>query len=145
MSAGKALYMKNVPGSEIAAMLGVSETTVSNWVTKSNWREERIKNATGQKTMQERLFKLIEYQLEVMDHAVDNNRAGGNLTSLDKGQIYTLRQMLISLNYEADFSTTLNIIRQYVEHINRQNPDLAKILVPHTNEYVQLLKEKMTA
>ncbi len=145
MNAGKALYMKGIPGTEIAGILDVSATTVSNWVTKGGWRDERVRVATQQRSMQERLNKLIDYQLEVMDSFVDDRRSEGKLVSIDKGQIYTLRQMFISLNFEPDFATTVNIVRQFVEHINRQSPDLAKALIPFTNDFIADRKEVLAA
>ncbi|WP_080058300.1 terminase gpP N-terminus-related DNA-binding protein [Spirosoma aerolatum] len=143
MQAGKALYMRNIPNMEIASILDVSETTVSNWAVKNGWREERLKTSTLKKTIEDRLYKLIDYQLEVMDNFVNVQRQGNSLASLDKGQLYSLRLMLLSIsNDQNDFGTIVSIIRQFVEYLSNSSPALAKQVIDISHEFVRTKREQ---
>lgn len=143
MQAGKALYMRNIPNVEIARILDVSETTVSNWVAKNNWREERLRSNAFMKTIQDRINKVVDYQLELMDRFIDAERLNQSYKSFDKGDLYGLRQMLLSLNGEDDFGTIVSIIRQFMEFLGNQSPALAKQVIDLSHEFVRLKREQL--
>ena len=144
MSAGRAMYMLNVSNVEIARTLDVSETTVSNWVTKGGWREERALAAAQKRNVQDRMMKLIEYQLEALDQQVDKNRVDSSdeLPLLSTGHVDGLAKLFAQIKgKELTFATLVTVIRELLEHLNQKSPDLAKALVPHSNEFLLIKKE----
>lgn len=202
MGAGKALYMQNIPNNEIARALDVSETTVSNWVTKGNWRDERSEVASKKKARMDMLGDLIDYQLEALhqrmhrsrEHAAfvaqnelvvnaarslylidrdlediadtleidvdevedwvkkrgwDQRKADGErgvLLPLDKGEIDALAKMFAQVKgKELTFDIMVNLVREVVEFLNQKAPDLAKAVIPYTNDFLLAKKEVLTA
>ncbi|GAB2586543.1 hypothetical protein [Spirosoma areae] len=146
MGAGKALYMLNVPNVEIARTLDVSETTVSNWVTKGGWREERAAGMALKKNIQDSLLGLIDYQLEALNKIKDDNRRSGDLKLIDKGDVDALAKMFATIKgKELSFAMLATVIRELIEFLSQRSPDLAKMLVPYTNDFLLAKKEVLTA
>ncbi len=145
--AGKALYMQNVPNVEIARILDVSETTVSNWVTKGGWREERATGLALKKTIQDNLLALIDYQLEALNQIAEENRSsGGKMKLLDKADIDALSKMFATIKgKELTFANLITVVRELIEFLNQKSPDLAKALVPYTNDFLLAKKEVLAA
>ncbi|GAB3734956.1 hypothetical protein [Spirosoma lituiforme] len=199
MATGKVMYMLNVPNVEIARTLDVSETTVSNWVTKGNWREERSDQTSRKKARMDMLGDLIDYQLEALHQFMSRGRemasvvaeqerivkAGealymidcpvediadvlqeeeaevekwiksrgwqekratqhmnGRLMPLDKGEVDALAKMFAQVKgKELTFDNLVNLIRELLEFLNQKSPDLAKALVPYTNDFLFAKKE----
>ena len=142
MGAGKALFMLNVPNVDIARTLDVSDTTVSNWVTKGGWREERASGMALKKNIQDSLLGLIDYQLEALNKIKDENRESGNLKLIDKGDVDALAKMFSTIKgKELTFATLVTVIRELIEFLNQKSPDLAKAIVPYTNEFLLTKKE----
>ncbi|MFC5408015.1 DUF1804 family protein [Larkinella bovis] len=143
---GKELYMLGKPAQEIARMLDVSTTTVSNWTTKEGWREERASKLSQKKTIQDSLLFLIDYQLEALSEKVRKNREEmDELPLLDKGEIDALSKMFAVIKgKELQWSNVVDVIREFGEAVNRKDPDFAKALVPFMDDFLLFKRESMT-
>ena len=137
MGAGKALYMASVPNIDIARTLDVSENTVSNWVVKGGWRQERAVGLAQRKNSQDIILGLIDYQLEALKEITDQQRAAGTLKLIDKGEVDALAKLFATVKgKELTFAGLVTVIRELIEFLNAHNPDLAKTLVPFTNDFL---------
>lgn len=58
-AAAKQLYMSGKSQKDIAKLVNVQEKTVSNWVTKYGWKQEREARFIGRRTQEENLRTLI--------------------------------------------------------------------------------------
>lgn len=144
MQAGKALFMLSVPGADIARTLDVSETTVSNWVKKGGWRDERASGLAQRKNSQDIILGLIYYQLEALKEITETNRNAGTLKLIDKGEVDALAKLFATVKgKELSFANLVTVIRELIEFLNRHNPDLAKALVPYTNDFLLIKKESL--
>lgn len=142
MNAGRALYMMGIPSGEIARLLDVSDTTVSNWTTKGNWREERAAGMAVRKNIQDSLLSLIDYQLEALREITEQNRASGTLKLIDKGEVDALAKLFATIKgKELTFAGLVSVIRELLEYLNQKSPDLAKALIPFTNDFLLTKKE----
>ena len=201
MGAGKVLYMLNVPNVEIARTLDVSDTTVSNWVSKGGWREERADAASRKKARMDMLGDLIDYQLEALHQRMTRSRdmallvahqeeviftaralfmldiaedeitdvlsldndelegwiklrgwrsardnkemhQRGILQPLDKGEVDALTKLFSQVKgKELTFDSLVNLIRELIEFLNQKTPDMAKAMVPYTNDFLLSKKE----
>ncbi len=144
MGAGKVLYMINTPNNEIARLLDVSETTVSNWVTKGGWREERAAGLAMKRTMSDNVLFLIDYQMEALKELTEQYRAAGKLKLLDKGEIDALSKLFAAIKgKELTFANVVTFTRELVEFLNQKNPDIAKVVIPYTSDFLLAKKEVM--
>lgn len=144
MAAGKAMYMLSVANVEIARTLDVSETTVSNWVTKGGWREERAAGLSQKKNIQDTLLFLIDYQLEALRQQVDRNKSTdpGKLALLGNAEVDGLAKLFAQIKgKELTFANLVTVIRELIEFLNQKSPDLAKALIPHTNDFLHAKRE----
>jgi uncharacterized protein YjcR len=188
-----------VPNNEIARTLDVSETTVSNWVTKGGWRDERADANNKKKARVDMMGDLVDYQLESMHQRMHRNRRmakqyaleerviltarsmymidvdqktiidvlgiseeefkkwakegfwierrenidnEGVLQSIDKGEVDALTKMFSQMKgKELTFDMIVNQLRDILDFLNQKNPDLAKAVVPFTNDYLAAKKE----
>ncbi len=145
MGAGKALFMLNVPNVEIARTLDVSETTVSNWVTKGGWRDERASGMAIKKTIQDNVLFLIDYQLEALRQLTEEYRSAGKLKLIDKGEVDGLSKLFATVKgKELSWANVVTVIRELLEYLASKDPDLAKALVPHTDDFLNTKRETMT-
>lgn len=146
MGAGKALFMQNISNVEIARTLDVSETTVSNWVTKGGWREERANGLALKKTIQDTLLTLIDYQLEALSQITEENRTAGKLKLLDKAEIDALSKMFAAIKgKEQTWANVVSTIREFSSFINEKDNDLAKALIPYADDFLMTKRDVMTA
>lgn len=108
-SAGKALYMVSVPNNEIARTLGVSETTVSNWVTKGNWRDERADANNKKKARVEQVGDVVDYMFEVLHQQIRHNRERAKQYAAGERVRATARAMFMVDVSQKEILQTLNI------------------------------------
>lgn len=134
---GKALFMAGISNQEIATTLGVSDTTVSNWVVKGEWREERASGMAQKETIERGILNLIDYQLEALNKQVKTNRDVDDVRPLDKGEVDALGKLFATVKgKELTFAQVVGVVREIVQHLTKHAPDLAKAIVPHTNDYL---------
>ncbi|MGA0556539.1 terminase gpP N-terminus-related DNA-binding protein [Larkinella sp. VNQ87] len=144
---GKELYMMGLQSQDIARILGVSATTVSTWTSKEGWREERAAKLSQKRTIQDRILDLIDYQLEALNERVLGYRTANpdELPLLDKGEIDALSKMFAVIKgRELQWATVVDIVREFAEHVHRKDADLAKALVPYSDDFLQLKRDLMT-
>ncbi|MEZ0611939.1 helix-turn-helix domain-containing protein [Fibrella sp. WM1] len=135
--AGKLLYMLDVSGQKIASTLGVSETTVSNWVKRNGWREERAEGRALKQSLENGLLEVIEYAVDVLREHVKTNRSAGTFQPLDKGQVDALSKMYAQIKgKDMAYAAVVNLVKEIIQFVAAQNPDLARELVPYTNEFL---------
>ena len=65
--AAKIMFLEGVPQGEIAQVLGVSPNTVSKWKQKNRWEEARSSRALYQETAVEKVWKLVNWNLSVLE------------------------------------------------------------------------------
>ena len=148
MQAGKALFMQGIANIEIARTLGVSENTVSSWVKKGNWREERANGHAIKKTIQDSILTLIDYQLEALLQATEVNRSNNpdKLKLLDKAEIDALSKMFATIKgKEQTWANVVTTIREYTAYVNEKDNDLAKAMIPFADDFLMTKRDIMTA
>ncbi|WP_158600310.1 hypothetical protein [Fibrisoma montanum] len=147
---GKELFMIKIPANEIARILDVSATTVSNWTTAEGWHEERAGAISRKRNRMDLMGDLIDYQLEAMHQRVKANRQAitddpeAALVLIDKGEVDALAKMFATIKgKELSWANIVGIVRELVEFINAKSPDLAKAIVPYSDDYLVTKREVM--
>lgn len=143
----KDLYLKEISQKEIARILRVTEVTVSAWATKNDWKVQRAELLSRQDSRVKILANLIDYQLEAMQATIDDNRQqfefeNKKLKPIDKGEIDALVKLFSAVKgSELSWSKTVDVTRELMIFLNERSPDLAKALVPYSDDFILTKRE----
>src|SRR5687768_1773122 len=92
-SAAQELYNAGWDQKNIASILELSEQTISAWKAKHRWEEKRATKNMAREVAEDRVWRLINFQLKVLDLHVDDledklsKKEIDKLTPLDKGDV----------------------------------------------------------
>ena len=134
----KQLYMTGKNQKDIANLVQVQEKTVSDWVRKYGWKQEREARFIGKRTQEENLRKLIGQMAEKairveseMETARQNNNTDEFLslqTELnritDAASKWNKQLEAISKENKVSLITYLHIMDEIFEALRNHNPKL---------------------
>lgn len=142
------LFFRDYSQKRIAEILGVAESTVSDWVTKFGWGEKRASRSSVKKSSEDRILKLIDYQLLAMEQRAEIHLAtlegDGEfaLPSLDKGQIDSLSKLFSGIKgKELTFAKKVEVITEFFDLVQSKDLDLGKQLVPLVDAYFAQIRD----
>jgi transposase len=144
--AGRILYNQGISQKDIAQMLSVQPKTVNLWVKGEGWDKQRSASSLAKETSEERVWKLISYQLrvvekitELQEDSLDQNLTVGELKKLliERGDIDALQKLFTTIKgKELEWGQVVKIVRELIEYVEGENLNLAKQLTPLANEFV---------
>ena len=138
----KELFFSGFSQKKISEILETSEQTISRWVKKYGWDQERIKLATSKESIELRIFKLIEYQLWVLEVKAEDAMAHDRPTAIDKGEIDALSKLFASIKAkEISFAQKVKLIADFTEFINTEDPEIAKRIIKLSEQFIYKLKD----
>lgn len=121
----------------ISELLGIAEPTMSKWVNKEGWAEERAEAASFRKSITNRILKRVDYNLRVLENTQDPQAMKpddkgvidglSKLFSGIKGKEMTIQQQLICLTnflefaQASEFDATKRLIALVQPYLERQH------------------------
>lgn len=140
--AAKELFFSGFSQKKISEVLEVSEQTISRWAKKFAWDQERTKLASSKESIELRIFKLIEYQLWVLEQKAELAMHNGTPTPIDKGEIDALSKLFASIKAkEISFGQKVQLISDFTEFINTEDPEIAKRIIKLSEQFIFKLKD----
>jgi len=139
--AAKELYFQEFTQKRIADLIEVAEQTISRWAKKGNWAEERAERMNSKESIQNRVLKLIDYQLWCIEKKVTQAMEEGTPTPIDKGEIDALSKLFAGVKEkEIGFVQSVKLITKFTDYINTQDPKVAKGILKYADEFIYKLK-----
>lgn len=152
--AARTLFFDGWPQKRISEALKVSEKTISSWKQKEGWEAKRAKHHLMHETSAEKLMELINYQLEVLNRIREQQEEqlkSGNLSVkelggllIPKGDIDALQKMFVAVkSKQQSWATYVSVIREFAEHLQATDLDLAKAMIDAADEFLLNKKKEL--
>jgi len=149
-SAAQDLYNAGWEQNRIAIILELSEQTISNWKTKYSWEEKRATKNMSREVAEERVWKLINFQLKVLDLQVDDQEEKlkkkeiTDLKPLDKGDVDALQKLWTTVKTkQLDWTVVVTNIKDLVAFIAERDNELAKALLNHSDDFLNYKRKNL--
>jgi uncharacterized protein YjcR len=150
-SAAQELFNAGYDQKRIAAVLDISEQTISAWKNKHNWEEKRAKKNMAADVAEDTIWELINYQLKAMKQRKDmyeelasKNKEAKELPLLDKGDVDALQKLWTTVkNKQLDWSVIVNNIKDFVAYISEKDLELAKKILTHSDDYLNFKRKNL--
>jgi predicted transcriptional regulator len=138
--AAKVLYMEGYAQTDIARILGISNNTVSAWVTDSNWKGQRVSRQLLEDNSVQRVLELIDYQTQRLIMVKNNwiNEDPNTVKLIEKGDIDALLKLFTAIKRESTkFSAYASVLKELLEYLQLIDLELAKQLAIHGDAFLQ--------
>ena len=145
-SAAQELYNAGWDQKRIAAILELSEQTISGWKQKHNWEEKRARKNMAADVAEDVIWELINYQLKALKQRKDQyeDENSKDLPMLDKGDVDALQKLWTTVkNKQLDWSVIVNNIKDFVAYISERDLDLAKKILTHSDDYLNFKRKNL--
>jgi hypothetical protein len=135
-NAARTLYMTGAfTLLELAAMFGVSETSMGKWKQEGEWERKRIEFNLNSQTSAANIRNIVLHTSTVLAKRAEDLAAEGKV--IDKGELDGLYKMFISVRHdEISLDQFVKICTQILKYIEIQNLSLAKQVAPIVNELI---------
>ncbi|MEO8589417.1 MAG: phage terminase small subunit-related protein [Flavobacteriales bacterium] len=131
------LYVRNsMQGQEIAALLDVSEKTISKWKIADNWDRQRAAMVTTKPQELQRMYA----QLSELNTAIEQRDPGKRYAnSLEADVINKLASAIKKLEDETGLSATVNAFIAFIDWLRKKDLDKAKEFGELADHYIKHL------
>jgi len=128
------LYTKeHISQKEIAERVGVSQQTMSRWVTKFKWDELKVSITI---TREEQLKNLYR-QLSEMNKAISEREGNKYPTAAEADTITKLASAIDKLESETGLNEILSTFKGFLNWLRKFNLEEAQRLVPLFDDFVK--------
>jgi len=128
------LYTKeHISQKEIAERVGVSQQTLSRWVTKFKWDELKVSITI---TREEQLKNLYR-QLSEMNKAISEREGNKYPTAAEADTITKLASAIDKLESETGLNEILSTFKEFLNWLRKFNLEEAQRLVPLFDDFVK--------
>lgn len=138
---------------EAARILRKSENTVSGWAKKGKWNDKIVEESLFRETSEEKVRKLINFQLKVIEMIADKHSTSLNdkLTVeelqkllIGRGDIDALQKLFTTIKgKEMEWSQIVKVVRDLTEYVEAQDLELAKEITPLANEFLNEMRKNI--
>lgn len=149
-SAAQELYNAGWDQKRIASILELSEQTISGWKQKHRWEEKRANKNMAREVAENRVWKLINYQLKVLDLQVDDlerklsSKQITELKTLDKGDIDALQKLWTTVKAkQLDWSLVVNNVSEFMGFVSERDLALSKLLLDHADDFMNFKRKNL--
>lgn len=120
---------------ELAAMFGVSETTMGKWKQEGEWERKRIEFTLNSQTSAANIKNIVLHTSTVLAQRAEELATEGKV--IDKGELDGLYKMFISVRHdELTLDQFVKTCTQVIKYIESKNLSLAKQVAPIINELI---------
>lgn len=138
------LFKSGFKQSEISNMLGVSEKTISLWSTKGSWQKKILAEKTSEQTRTERTMKILNFQLQCIEHEVDMKIDTQDFTPIEGKYADGILKLYNTIKSEAiNYEVSIKVITKFIDFVSQKNINAAKIMTPLSRDFLSDLKEDL--
>lgn len=144
--AAKVLFDQGVTQKDIALLLHVQPKTIGTWVKNGEWEKKRAQHSLARETAEEKVWKLINFNLKVLDiistkqeEELDESADIKDLQKLltPRGDIDALQKLFTTIKgKELEWTQIVKVIREFTEYCEQNNIELAKQVLPLANSFL---------
>lgn len=134
----------------IASILELSEQTISAWKIKHNWEQKRATRNMSREVAEDRVWRLINFQLLVLDANVEDqelklkNKEINALKPLDKGDVDALQKLWTTVKAkQLDWSVLVNNVKDLTGFVAERDSELAKQLLNHCDDFLNYKRKNL--
>lgn len=139
---------------EICKLLRRSQKTIYMWQKKYNWNAKCLREDLFKQTAEEDVQELISHNLKILKmiaekkNSVLKKRGGNSVDDLQsslisRGDIDALQKLFSTIKgKELTWSTMVKILREFMEHLEAENLELAKKVLPYSNEFLNVKRKE---
>ena len=133
----KTLYLReNLTQQEIADRVGVSRVTVSNWVNKNKWEEQR----TALTLTREEQVRSLYRQVAAITRAIEERPEGERFaTSAEADIIGKLSKSIKQLEMEVGIADVVSVITKFIEFLRPVDLQKAKDITSLADAFIKTL------
>ena len=153
----KEMYMAGKSQKDIARIIGVQEKTVSGWVTKYGWKNEREARYLGKRSQEDNLRNLVSQMAGKairLESELETERINGNTDKVlilqseitrvsDSASKWNKQLESISKENKVSLTTYLDVMDKIFEGIRQYSPKLYMDLVEFQEEHLSEISLKI--
>jgi transposase-like protein len=119
---------------QIAQQVGINDRTLYRWMNEGQWKQ--LKAAA--RHMPAQIVENFRAQLVQMQIDIMSRPPGQNIPTLEETRIMSTLVLSISrMNVQITQSNSVQVIQNYMEHINAEDHELALANIPHADEFLK--------
>ena len=127
---------ENLTQQEIADRVGVSRVTVSNWVNKNKWEEQR----TALTLTREEQVRSLYRQVAAINRAIEERPEGERFaTSAEADIIGKLSKSIKQLEMEVGIADVVSVITKFIEFLRPVDLQKAKDITSLADAFIKTL------
>lgn len=135
--AAKLMYFEGYTRKQIAALLGISEQTVSKYKKEGKWAEEMKLNNEIELNNELHVKQVLNYQIKTMKAKVEEWEKEGSLNFVEKGEIDALSKLYsIIKKKDVEWTTYIKIIKEFMQYLQQANLKVAKEVLEISNQFL---------
>ena len=126
-NAAKILFFQGWKQNHIAELLSVSEQTIGTWKRDGNWEKKRTEQSLQHESASERIWRLINHNLMVMERQVEEATEEGRFIMTDKGDVDALYKLFHAVKGQQETWTHyIKVTKDFVTWLQERDIHLAK-------------------
>ncbi len=126
-------FQTDLSKSEIASMLGISRSTLHNWVRDHNW--DHIKNS-AQHIPSQLAENCYFIMAKMQEDILSEERREKPPTYQEVNALYKLALTINKLKARNTLNETLELGAHFMEFVNSQSPEAADFIKPYIDGYI---------
>jgi len=150
-AAAEILYREGIDQKEIARMLGISEQTISRYVTAGSWRKKRIMQSINRQTSEEDALNALAHQTRIirlisekLSEKVTDDMTVEELKEclIPKGEIDAVQKLFTTVKgKEMEWSGLVKVLREFSQYLKDEDVKLAAEVVLHIDNYINFKRK----
>ncbi len=132
--AERLFFQTNLSKSEIAEFLGVTRRTVHNWANDNDW--DRLKKSAEHMPAflaENCYFVMAKLQYQILSETSAEKPINISQVNMLSKMASTIKR----LNDSNSLNETIQMCAHLLDHIQEENPVIAKVLQPHIDSYIK--------
>lgn len=131
----KSLYLTGqYDQKEIAALLEVSEKTISKWKTEDDWESFKTSLLTTRENELRRLYKILKSLNDEIDLCADNGTA---INSKQADSVLKLTAAIKNLEVETSIAEKVEVGTDFINLVRKENVELSKEITKWFDVYLK--------
>lgn len=153
-AAAHILYNTGFEVKEIAMILKAPYHTIAKYSSDGKWKKERSEKGLREQTSQERIWGLIDFQLQIIEKITIKHRealSNENLEVKDlqqllisKGDIDALQKLHTTIRgKDITWDQMVKLFREFLEFTEVENLQIAKQVAPYATDFLNKKREQL--
>ncbi len=147
------LYLNGLTLKEVCETLKIPYNTATKWSSDLDWKKNKAEKSLREQTSQERIWGLIDYQLQLIEKItqvrakeIEKTTSPEDLKKalIERGDIDALQKLFTTIKgKEVTWDIMVKLTRELIEFLEKNHFQLAKQIAPLANEWLNQKREKL--